>query len=179
MFSIACWLFDKWWEFPQHFKEWRFSAQYLLILQNSHSSIQGCQAMRRYLLCVLQIEAHNAGEPPSLARQCRDNQGTCTADALDSLCHCNHNSKGRDTVRTQNILSQGRKPPQPLEKGCCHKLWLRTGKKIVFCGCHSVIVLGKLEITQKLKKPTRTHKQAHKQTKLHSHNKLRIRLFLF
>lgn len=70
----TCWLFDKWWEFPQHFKEWRFSAQCLLILQNSHSPIQGCQAMRKYLLWVLQIEAHNAAEPPSLARQCRDNQ---------------------------------------------------------------------------------------------------------
>lgn len=91
-------------------------------------------------------------------------QGTCTGDALDGLCHCNHNSKGSDTVRTQNILNQGRKQPQPLEKGCCHELWLRTGKKIVFCGCHSVIVVGKSEITQKLKKPTTTHKPTNKST---------------
>lgn len=163
-------------------RNWSFSTQCLLIFQNSRSSTQGCQAMRRYLRCILQIgkrglpcrRATITGQPG----QGQPGLGTGTRDALAGLCHCSHNRRERDSVRTQNVLSQGRKPTQPLEKGCYFKLWLRAGKKSVF----SVIVMvwqyfwsWPSQRSHRKKKST----TAHKQTKLHPHIKLRIRLFLF
>ena len=77
-------------------------------LSKPHLSTWGCQAMRRYLPCILQIR--EGGTPRRQATftgqvvQAQRGLGTSTRNALADLCHCRYNRWGRDVVWTQNVL---------------------------------------------------------------------------